>query len=133
MPTFSDVNESIREYFAQIPSATSPIYHQIGILEAQSKSYLKNTDWAHSAGIYLFFKNNELKYVGRALNSTGLAKRVLNQATAFDDPKWDDVIEDPNSSVYIFTVNREESFWVASLEVFLIQRYRNFLVNKRSG
>jgi len=74
-----------------------------------------------------------LKYIGRALKQTGLANRVFDQATHFGDPKWDAVINDKNSTVCVFPLTPSDWFWAASLEVFLIDRFRSSLVNKRSS
>ena len=133
MATINDVKAGVDEFFSLIKGSKLPPCHEIGILNAQDKTFLKNVEWAPNAGVYFFFKNNELKYVGRALIPTGLANRVFDQATAFDDPKWDDVIKDTNSTVCVFPLPTSDWFWAASLEAFLIDKFRPSLVNRRSS
>jgi len=131
MASLNEVTSAVTDFFSRISGNPGPSHYEIGIRDSQDKLFVKNAEWAHNAGIYLFFKEAELKYVGRALITTGLARRVFEQATAFDDPKWDDVIRNPTSKVHIFALTSVESYWAPSLELFLTQRFRASLVNKR--
>lgn len=93
---------------------------------------LSKQEWAWSPGIYLFFQNDSLKYVGRALSTT-LAGRIFDQINARSDPNWAAVIDDPNTVIAVLSLEKEESFWAASLESFLIGRFRKEIVNRRIG
>jgi hypothetical protein len=99
MASLNEVTSAVTEFFSRISGNPAPSHYEIGIRDSQDKLFVKNAEWANNAGVYLFFKETELKYVGRALITTGLASRVFEQATALGDPKWDDVIKNPRSTV----------------------------------
>ena len=133
MPNSIDVQNAVDSFMSMLKVVPPIKQDSITIEQSKDKSFLRQKVWSESPGIYLFFCQDQLKYVGRATITTGLTNRIYEQATAIGDPKWDAVISDSNSSVSIFYFRPEDWYWVASLEVFLIEKFSSHLVNKRKA
>jgi hypothetical protein len=80
--------------------------------------------WEKSAGVYYFVKNNEIVYVGRALQNTGLGTRVYTQINSTGDPKWDRVIKNKQVTVGVICLPKDKWYMAASLEIYLIDKLK---------
>ncbi len=132
MATIKQVSESTHKYTEGLSKISIPQLIHLTLSQAQDKEYLWKLDWASKPGVYLFFKNDQIKYVGRALTTT-LANRIFEQSTAFGDPKWDAVIKDPNTTIAVIVLEVADAHITASLEAYLIAEFRSELVNLRSS
>lgn len=88
--------------------------------------------WAWKRGVYLFFQDDSIKYIGRAL-SVELAHRIYSQITARGDLAWDQVIDDPKTAIGVIPLEKEDYFWAASIEAYVIGLFRSELLNQRSS
>lgn len=86
----------------------------------------REQEWSNKAGIYFFIQDDILKYVGRATPNVGLGRRVYNQINAFGGTNgWDHVINDDETKCGLIVFhNHDEWYWLAALEVLLIDRFR---------
>lgn len=84
------------------------------------------------SGIYYFIQDGIVNYVGRALPSVGLRKRILIQINAFGDENWDKVIMDNSIEVAVFIFNDlEQWYFISALEHYLIEKLERPIFNKR--
>ena len=118
------INETIISFIARIKTTNVSRVQWLSISEARDKKKLRTFEWSQSVGIYLFVQDDYLKYVGRALSSTGLLRRVYEQANALGDKKWDDVIQDDATVIGVFSLVGQDEIWAASLEVHLIESFK---------
>ena len=115
------VQQSVESFFGRIKDTTlAPNISWYRIAEIKDRNLVKWFGWAVSSGVYAFVRDEEVKYIGRALQSTGLMSRVCQQATSWGDPKWDKVIGDSGTTVGVLPLDGELSIWIPSLEVYLI-------------
>ena len=119
MPT--DLQTAIDHFRLRVSNLEISPIRRFRIGELQSRKSSAYTGWGSAPGIYFFEQAGRVQYIGRALPGTGLRSRVHNQCTAFDDPHWDEVIKDPETSVGVITVPPEEWYWTAALEPYLIE------------
>jgi hypothetical protein len=131
MATTEDVKQALGAFAKMVPALPSPHSIEYPVADVRHRKALGAYDWAHAAGVYCFFKAGHLKYIGRALATTGLASRVVDQATSFGNPIWDEVINDPTATVMVTPLRVEDAFWAASLELYLQEVLGVGLVNKR--
>ncbi len=90
--------------------------YEFNIRELKSKR--EWGEWSHKKGVYLFIKDDEIVYVGRALNSLG--SRVHNQITSFGDPEWNEVIENDDNTVAVICIEDNMRYLASALEIYLI-------------
>ncbi|MGD0591804.1 MAG: hypothetical protein ABSA44_13565 [Bacteroidota bacterium] len=131
MPDQKEVQKAVDAFMSKLKVVPFINKDSITIEQAKDKSFLSHKVWSDNPGIYLFFGKGQIKYVGRATRTTGLKNRIHEQATAFGDPNWDVVINNSDSTVSVIYFQPDDWYWVASLEVFLIEIFRPHLVNKR--
>lgn len=117
----------------RIVSLPKPIEHCFTIEKLKIKGSGLWADWENEPGIYVFVQNERVQYVGRATRNVTLGSRVFNQMNASGDPKWDHVINDDNTKIYLFVWDREDWHWLAALELFLIDKLNKPPFNKRIG
>lgn len=77
--------------------------------------------WGSNPGIYYFIRNGQIEYVGRALNSNGLKRRVDEQLK-LTGQAWDEITFDPNTWIGIYAFHATDWHWVKSVEVYLIDK-----------
>jgi excinuclease UvrABC nuclease subunit len=123
MTTQDHISQAVADLLTRIKDCKVPSIAWFPIKEAKTRSTLKEKNWANSTGVYFFLNNRELRYVGRALDSTLLINRILEQATAYGDPDWDKVIQDDSTIVGALPLVDENAVWIPSLEVYLINKY----------
>lgn len=133
MPTASDVRNAIEEFRARIPSMKSPQWYTHLNDAIKAPAAARKEPWGSAAGVYAFFNGaGELRYIGRALSSVGLAARVpdhlQNKCRGRDD--WDKVLDDREASEEVCALAKEDAVWAPSLELFLCERFTG-LVNRR--
>jgi excinuclease UvrABC nuclease subunit len=118
------INQTIATFANRVKTTNVSHVQWLSISEARDKKKLRSFEWAQSVGIYLFVQDDQLKYVGRALSSTGLLRRVHEQANARGDKKWDDVIQPDATVVGVLPLTGQDEIWAASLEVHLIESFK---------
>lgn len=83
-------------------------------------------------GIYIFIQDGIVKYIGRALPTVGLRKRILVQINAFGDEDWDMVIKDNNTEIGVYSfMDSNQWYFIGALEQFLIEKIGKSYFNKR--
>jgi hypothetical protein len=90
-------------------------------------------NWQQAPGIYCFIRSGVVQYVGRATASVGLGSRVFNQINAFGDPRWDVVIKDDATVCKVIVFPDDDWFWLAALELYLIEKLGKPSFNKKAG
>lgn len=81
-----------------------------------------NWSWASIPGVYLFVRDDEVLYVGRALRTVGA--RLWSHLQSREDEVWAAVLDDPATRVEVIAVDDRQLFLAAALEVFLIERLK---------
>jgi hypothetical protein len=95
----------------------------------QDKAKLFQYSWAKLGGIYVFLCSGKIEYVGRKLDS-GLGRRIYNQAKTGGTLKWDEMLKDKKTRIAAIPLSGDDSIWIASLEVYLIEQFKP-IWNKR--
>lgn len=86
---------------------------------------------SNEPGIYYFLQNNMVKYVGRALPSVGLKKRIQVQISAYGDIAWDSIINDEEVEIGVIIFKHEDWYFTSALEHYLIEKLEKPIFNKR--
>ena len=118
MAAFSDLMASFDGLGASQP-------YDVSALRADS-----NWPWAAIHGVYVFVREDEVVYVGRALGTT-IGQRLWSHLRSLEEPAWADVIEDPATRVEVIAVDADYACLSAALEVYLIERF-NPQFNRRA-
>lgn len=92
-------------------------------VEDYSKGGVPWHEW-EEPGIYYFVRDGVVEYVGRAIPSTGLKSRVVDQMSRSGDPIWNEVRENPKTEICLIAFDRDDWHWIAALEVLLIDKLR---------
>lgn len=116
------IEQALQEFLSRVPSLIVEGPIRIPIAELRDKLSPRYAKWGSSPGVYFFEQSDCVSYIGRALPGSGLRARVHNQCNAYGDPLWDAVIQSDATTVGIIVVPREEWYWAAALEPFLIDR-----------
>jgi hypothetical protein len=111
-----------QQFLAAIHKFELPGYVEHKLADLKSGDHQYWASWEKKAGVYIFFQNGKVQYVGRAFPSTGLGGRVYCQITSFGDPRWDRVIKETDGEVTIGLIPFEDdtSFIASALEAYLI-------------
>jgi hypothetical protein len=84
--------------------------------------------WASKTGIYIFYDDDKIYYVGRALKNTLMGSRINSQTNRklySSGSDWGKVIWSPTVKVRLYLLeNQEEDYWLAALEIFLIEFFK---------
>jgi len=81
----------------------------------------RSWDWGYHHGVYCFVVGDELVYVGRALGSN-LGQRIADQLRQTTDPAWAAVVENDDTRIEVFAVQKECAYLGAALEAYLISQ-----------
>jgi hypothetical protein len=113
-----------QQFLAAIHKFELPGYveHKLSDLKKENSNCWAS--WEKKAGVYIFFQNGKVQYVGRAFPSTGLGGRIFCQITSFGDPLWDVVIKETDGEVTIGLIpfENDTSFIASALEAYLIEK-----------
>ncbi|MBN2352088.1 MAG: hypothetical protein JXD23_05910 [Spirochaetales bacterium] len=84
--------------------------------------------WAGKTGIYVFYDDEKIYYVGRALKNTLLGSRVSSQTNRklySKDTEWGKTIRKLDVKIRLYLLNNpEEDYWLAALEIYLIEFFK---------
>jgi hypothetical protein len=134
-PSFNliDLEAALDEFGSLVPTLVRPTRATCNLALLRDKRSARAQSWASLAGIYAFTQGEELRYIGRALSSVSLSSRACDHVAdrCRGDPKWDAVLDDPTSRCHIYALDPKDTVWVASLELYLIDRFAPALVNRR--
>lgn len=130
----ADVEREIANFVARVPELSLPKRHRYTFGELSDAKAMKREPWARSPGIYAYFTGNErLRYIGRAMLSSGLASRVSDHVQPWrrGNPKWNTVLDDGAAFGLVYAFPPEHEVWIPSIEVHLVARLHGHLVNRR--
>ena len=88
------------------------------------------SSWCQNPGIYSFWLAGELLYIGRAVKDT-LGMRLWDQVRPRAG-EWRELVLNPDTRVILYAFGQPDWYWVASLEVLLLDKLNRPLFNKRS-
>jgi len=78
-------------------------------------------------GIYVFYNNKEIYYVGRALKNTYFGSRIASHMTK----KWYSKLDKDKTMIRFYIIDSENDFWLPSLELFLYNTLKPIHNKKR--
>ncbi len=110
-------------------------------LELKISEIRKDSDWSKwskDVGIYAFFDDDKIHYIGRALKGATFGARIYSHiAPCGEADPWHVVIDsksDTKIALFAFK-DVEDDYWAASLELFLMDAFGDQVkeFNKRRG
>lgn len=137
-PVPDDVFRAVSEFVARVSDLPVPARFRVTFEALRRRRTLRSESWYYQPGVYAFFTGSgALRYVGRALvGSGGLSSRAsdhLKPKYLGYNPSWDTVSTDQEAFAELYAFSDADEIWVPSLEMFLIGRFRQHLVNARSA
>jgi hypothetical protein len=128
MSTETELINAINEFFSYLKQIDyESVTYTVNEFKTLSKA--ATPKWTEKQGVYYFVMNGEIQYVGKA-QSVLLRKRITQQLKPTGE-EWDKVTESTDTMIGIIAFEKEEGFWCASLEAYLIGKLSPTPFNKR--
>lgn len=80
-------------------------------------------DYKEAPGVYYFTKADTVEYVGRALRTVGLKRRINNQISVKDSKNgWHVFLKEDGVECSLLTISQEDWYFASALELLLIEK-----------
>jgi len=117
--TCDELENQVRVFcrrISQLPEPQQYIHQSAELLNPEA---LRSVSWRTYPGIYAFESDGRIVYVGRAAKDA-LGTRIWDQVRPRPG-EWHEIVTRPDTRIALYAFRMEDWFWVASLELYLLQ------------